>query len=153
MPCGSKVNSRTVSAWIGTATAFSRSAVVMSAVQVKPGRTRRVSSSNPDWNSNYDFLTLKPGETVEGLASRMKPWFFDPDLDPIVTNKSPGPGKDILASSANRRPSREPNRISGADLPSPGQYSTPRSDSWPAPGASYRQTILPVSGSSATTVR
>ena len=38
-PCGSNVSSRTASAWIGTATAFSRSAVVMSAVQVNPGRT------------------------------------------------------------------------------------------------------------------
>jgi dipeptidyl-peptidase-3 len=46
-------------------------------------------------------LPLKPGETVEGLVERTKPWFFDPNVDPIVTNKSPGPGKDILASSAN----------------------------------------------------
>jgi len=44
---------------------------------------------------------LKPGETVEGLVERTRPWFFDPNVDPIVTNKSPGPGKDILASSAN----------------------------------------------------
>jgi Peptidase family M49. len=27
--------------------------------------------------------------------------FFDPNVDPIVTNKNPGPGKDILTSSAN----------------------------------------------------
>jgi dipeptidyl-peptidase-3 len=27
--------------------------------------------------------------------------FFDPAFDPIVTNKNPGPGKDILLSSAN----------------------------------------------------
>jgi dipeptidyl-peptidase-3 len=27
--------------------------------------------------------------------------FFDPDVDPIVTNKTPGPGKDILTASAN----------------------------------------------------
>jgi dipeptidyl-peptidase-3 len=44
---------------------------------------------------------LKPGETLEGMVGRMTPWFFDPTVDPIVTNKSPGPGKDILASSAN----------------------------------------------------
>jgi dipeptidyl-peptidase-3 len=44
---------------------------------------------------------VEPGETLEGLVNRMKPWFFNPNVDPIVTNKSPGPGKDILASSAN----------------------------------------------------
>ena len=27
--------------------------------------------------------------------------FFDPQVDPIVTNKTPGPGKDILQASAN----------------------------------------------------
>src|SRR5436190_23354574 len=27
--------------------------------------------------------------------------FFDPNVDPIVTNKTPGPGKDILSASAN----------------------------------------------------
>ena len=27
--------------------------------------------------------------------------FFDPDVDPIVTNKTPAPGKDILTASAN----------------------------------------------------
>ena len=27
--------------------------------------------------------------------------FFDPNVDPIVTNKTPGPGKDILTASAN----------------------------------------------------
>jgi dipeptidyl-peptidase-3 len=33
--------------------------------------------------------------------SRLDPLFFDPDVDPIVTNKTPGPGKDILQASAN----------------------------------------------------
>ena len=37
------------------------------------------------------------GMTLQGL----QPAFFDPGFDPIVTNKSPGPGKDILATSAN----------------------------------------------------
>ena len=35
------------------------------------------------------------------MVDRMKPLFFDPNVDPIVTSKTPGPGKDILASSAN----------------------------------------------------
>jgi dipeptidyl-peptidase-3 len=44
---------------------------------------------------------LKSGETLDAMLTRMAPLFFDPDVDPIVTNKTPGEGKDILASSAN----------------------------------------------------
>ncbi len=44
---------------------------------------------------------LKNGETLDAMLARMRPWFFDARVDPIVTNKTPGPGKDILASSAN----------------------------------------------------
>jgi dipeptidyl-peptidase III len=42
-----------------------------------------------------------PDETLEQLVDRFAPMFFDPFVDPIVTNKSPGPGRDILESSAN----------------------------------------------------
>ena len=45
-PCRCKSISRTVSAWIGTETTFLRVAVVISAVQVKPGRTFGTSSSS-----------------------------------------------------------------------------------------------------------
>ena len=41
------------------------------------------------------------GETIDALLKRLQPMFFDASVDPIVTNKTPGPGKDILASSAN----------------------------------------------------
>ncbi len=41
------------------------------------------------------------GESVSDMVRRMSPLFFDPDVDPIVTNKTPGPGQDILLSSAN----------------------------------------------------
>jgi dipeptidyl-peptidase III len=41
------------------------------------------------------------GETLDALLARLQPIFFDPAVDPIVTNKTPGPGKDILATSAN----------------------------------------------------
>lgn len=41
------------------------------------------------------------GEGVDALLERLRPMFFDADFDPIVTNKTPGPGKDILTSSAN----------------------------------------------------
>jgi dipeptidyl-peptidase III len=41
------------------------------------------------------------GESLDTLLGRLKPAFFDASVDPIVTNKTPGPGKDILSSSAN----------------------------------------------------
>ncbi len=41
------------------------------------------------------------GETLDALLARLQPMFFDPEFEPIVTNKTPGPGKDILTSSAN----------------------------------------------------
>jgi dipeptidyl-peptidase III len=44
---------------------------------------------------------LKAGETIDAMLKRMQPLFFDPNVDPIVTNKTPGPGKDILRESAN----------------------------------------------------
>ena len=34
-------------------------------------------------------------------APRLKRLCSDPNIDPIVTNKTPGPGKDILEASAN----------------------------------------------------
>jgi dipeptidyl-peptidase-3 len=40
-------------------------------------------------------------ESVDQLLTRLGPMFFDPNVDPSVTNKTPGPGKDILSSSAN----------------------------------------------------
>jgi dipeptidyl-peptidase-3 len=41
------------------------------------------------------------GESLDAMLKRMQPLFFDATVDPIVTNKTPGAGKDILASSAN----------------------------------------------------
>ena len=46
-------------------------------------------------------LPTHAGETVAQMVARMQPLFFDPDVDPIVTNKAPGPGEDLLLSSAN----------------------------------------------------
>ena len=48
-------------------------------------------------------------ESVDQLLARLGPMFFDPNVDPSVTNKNPGPGKDILSSSAN-------NLYSGASM-------------------------------------
>ncbi len=50
---------------------------------------------------NGATLPAKPGESIEGLLKRYEPMFFDPNVDPIVTNKTPGDGKDILQASAN----------------------------------------------------
>jgi dipeptidyl-peptidase-3 len=44
---------------------------------------------------------LQPGETLDGMLARLQPLFFDPAVDTIVTNKTPGEGRDILTSSAN----------------------------------------------------
>jgi dipeptidyl-peptidase-3 len=41
------------------------------------------------------------GETLERLIDRLAPLFFDATVDPVLTNKSPGPGRDILEASAN----------------------------------------------------
>ena len=40
-------------------------------------------------------------ETIDQKLARLQPMFFDPNVDPIVTNKTPGEGKDILQASAN----------------------------------------------------
>jgi dipeptidyl-peptidase-3 len=44
---------------------------------------------------------LHRGETIDALIQRMEPLFFDPAVDTIVTNKTPGNGKDLLEASAN----------------------------------------------------
>ena len=44
---------------------------------------------------------LRHGETLDALLARLQPMFFDPDLDPIVTSKTPRAGKDIVTASAN----------------------------------------------------
>jgi dipeptidyl-peptidase-3 len=46
-------------------------------------------------------LPTRPGEPLDGLVERLRGPFFDPAVDPLVTNKAPGPGQDILAASAN----------------------------------------------------
>ena len=40
-------------------------------------------------------------EGIEAKLKRLQPMFFDPNVDPIVTNKTPGPDRDILQASAN----------------------------------------------------
>src|SRR5688572_26957491 len=56
------------------------------------------------------FMTRE--ETNDAKLARLQPMFFDPNVDPIVTNKTPGAGKDILQASANNLYSN----VSVADL-------------------------------------
>ncbi len=44
---------------------------------------------------------LKEGESLAHMLARMAPLFFDANVDPIVTSKTPGAGRDILEASAN----------------------------------------------------
>ncbi|HEY3885279.1 MAG TPA: hypothetical protein VGL62_08740 [Vicinamibacterales bacterium] len=46
-------------------------------------------------------LPLRSGESVDTLFARLAPLFFDAAVDPLVTNKTPGGGRDILRDSAN----------------------------------------------------
>src|SRR5215471_10063562 len=44
---------------------------------------------------------VRPGETLETLLARLEGPFFDAGVDQLVTNKTPGSGRDILSASAN----------------------------------------------------
>jgi dipeptidyl-peptidase-3 len=46
-------------------------------------------------------ISPRPGESLDRLLERLGPMFFDPDVDPTVTAKTPPPGLDILTASAN----------------------------------------------------
>jgi dipeptidyl-peptidase-3 len=46
-------------------------------------------------------IATPPGESLDRMLARLQPMFFDASVDPIVTNKTPGPGQDILTASAN----------------------------------------------------
>ncbi len=44
---------------------------------------------------------LRDGETLDAMLDRLEPLFFDADVDPSVTSKTPPPGQDMLTASAN----------------------------------------------------
>jgi dipeptidyl-peptidase III len=44
---------------------------------------------------------VKRGETLDQMLARLQPDFFDLNVDPIVTSKTPQAGKDILTASSN----------------------------------------------------
>jgi dipeptidyl-peptidase-3 len=41
------------------------------------------------------------GESLDAMLTRLQPMFFDLNVDAIVTNRAPGPGRDMLSASAN----------------------------------------------------
>jgi dipeptidyl-peptidase-3 len=51
--------------------------------------------------ANGATILTPRGEAIDAVLARLQPMFFDPAFEPIVTNKTPGAGKDILLSSAN----------------------------------------------------
>jgi dipeptidyl-peptidase-3 len=51
--------------------------------------------------ANGATFTPPQGESLDAMLTRLGPMFFDANVDPIVTNKTPGPGRDILTASAN----------------------------------------------------
>jgi dipeptidyl-peptidase III len=46
-------------------------------------------------------IATRAGESLDGLLARLRPMFFDPDVDPTVTAKTPPPDQDMLTASAN----------------------------------------------------
>ncbi len=44
---------------------------------------------------------IRSDETLEDALNRLQKTMFDPEFEPILANKSPNPGEDILLSSAN----------------------------------------------------
>ncbi len=50
---------------------------------------------------NGATFPVEPGESLDQMLERMRPLFFDATFDPLVTQKTPGAGKDILQESAN----------------------------------------------------
>ena len=55
----------------------------------------------PDAFAAAAAQAVRNGARLPADLDRLYPFFFDPDVDPIVTNKTPGAGKDILEASAN----------------------------------------------------
>ena len=50
---------------------------------------------------NGAALCRRLNESVEQLIERLAPMFLDAFVDPTVTSKTPGPGRDILTASSN----------------------------------------------------
>ncbi|MGE0392703.1 MAG: peptidase M49 [Vicinamibacterales bacterium] len=46
-------------------------------------------------------FAFQDGASLDAGLKRLEPMFFDPRFEPIVTNRNPPPGQDILTASAN----------------------------------------------------
>ncbi len=46
-------------------------------------------------------VATRADESVEMLIARLAPMFLDPSVEPTVTNKTPGEGRDMLVTSSN----------------------------------------------------
>ncbi|MEZ5290002.1 MAG: hypothetical protein R2745_02885 [Vicinamibacterales bacterium] len=51
--------------------------------------------------ANGATFATAAGESLEQMLTRMQPLFFDASVDPMVTQKTPEGGKDILQASSN----------------------------------------------------
>ncbi len=49
---------------------------------------------------NGATVSTNPGESLDAKLARLQPMFFDERVDPIVTNRNPAAGQDMLATSA-----------------------------------------------------
>ncbi|MCC7126794.1 MAG: peptidase M49 [Acidobacteria bacterium] len=68
---------------------------------VLPLAPERFATAVTQAHANGATLPLQAGETPEALVARYAPMFFDLSVDPMVTNKTPLDGRDILVASAN----------------------------------------------------
>ena len=67
--------------------------------QVRAGvhaRTRSTRAVHDAVQRGARLPAARGGEPLDALLARLRPLFFDRTVDPIVTNKTPGEGRDIL---------------------------------------------------------
>jgi dipeptidyl-peptidase-3 len=67
-------------------------------LRIEPGAWEQAVAAAADAGAP---LPLRPGETPRELARRLAPILFEAAFEPVLTSKSPGPGRDILQASAN----------------------------------------------------
>jgi dipeptidyl-peptidase-3 len=67
-------------------------------LQCAPGAFAAAAHAAERHGATFPF---KNGETLDRLLARLNAAFFDPNVDPTVTAKTPPAGKDIITASAN----------------------------------------------------
>src|SRR6185503_16523246 len=66
-------------------------------LNIKPDQLKAAVDASAKSGAKY----VTGSETIDQKLARLGPMFFDPTVDAIVTNKTPGAGRDILQASAN----------------------------------------------------